>query len=122
MQFSIPKMVEKMIDKKLFKKVMNAIIEIDTKLDRLNSVNEEAVSFVIDYSLQDELIDTLGAAMNLDNNEYYGNTISWWVYETNFGKKNNVVVFNNKTMKVDTIDKLYNLCVKEGQQNISISE
>lgn len=111
-----------MIDRKLFKKVMNAIREIDTKLDVLNSINTDAVSFILDYSLQDELIDVISVSMGLETNEYYGSTISWWVYETNFGKKNNIVVFNNKTMKVDTIDKLYDLCVKEGQQNISISE
>lgn len=111
-----------MISKKTFIEVMKSIIECNKKIDELANANPNAVEFIIDYSLQDELITVLEEAMNLYIDPVIGSTISWWVYDTEFGKNSpNIYVKSKKSKKkivIDTVEKLYDWCVKEGMQNV----
>lgn len=112
-----------MLSKKLFIDTINEIISINKELDELSDVNPNAVSLIIDYSLQDTLITVLEEAMNLPVDPKYGSTISWWIYDTKFGKSNPNVTFDKGTDKeqifvLDTVEKLYEFCKQEGESNV----
>lgn len=110
-----------MIDKKIFCEALKQIIEIDNRLERLSKVSPSLTEAIIEFSLQDVLIDVLASAMNLPTDDYIGNTIAWWVYETDYGQISPVITVQskngkrNKEFDLDTIEKLYDSCVKESK-------
>lgn len=111
-----------MISRETFKRVINEIIKVNQKLDRLQDANSGIASSIVEeYSLQDELITILEKWMNLPTDEGIGSTINWWIYETEFGKNHPFVnIYDNKKRKeycLDTIDKLYDFCLKEAKDN-----
>ena len=90
-----------MISKKYFCHIINEIIKVNKKLDKLQDANSGiALSIVEEYSLQDELIDLLAKIMNLPEDPYCGNTIAWWVYDNDFGKKHLDIKINKNSIKV----------------------
>lgn len=42
---------------------------------------------------------------NGEKDKYGNNFLSWFIYESNFGKKNNEITIDNQPMLVDTIEK-----------------
>lgn len=94
------------ISKEEFLRVINTIILINNKLDKLN--NYYFTLGVIEYSLQDTLIDLLELSMN-DKSKW----VSWWIYDNKFGKSNLTVTINNKQILIDTPEKLYDLIKEE---------
>lgn len=113
-----------MLDKNTFCRIMNEIIKVNEKLDKLQEVNSGmALSIVEQYSLQDELITLLELNMNLPVSDKYGSTISWWIYDTNFGKDKPFIYFNKDEQDeekfiLDTVEKLYDFCKQEGESNV----
>lgn len=113
-----------MLDKNTFCRIMNEIIKVNKKLDMLQEVNSGmALSIVEQYSLQDELITLLELNMNLPVSDKYGSTISWWIYDTNFGKDRPFIYFNKdeqdeEKFVLDTIETLYDFCKQEGEANV----
>ena len=113
-----------MLDKNTFCRIMNEIIKVNEKLDKLQEVNSGmALSIVEQYSLQDELIALLELNMNLPVSDKYGSTISWWIYDTNFGKDKPFIYFNKDEQDeekfiLDTVEKLYDFCKQEGKSNV----
>lgn len=113
-----------MLDKNTFCRIMNEIIKVNEKLDKLQEVNSGmALSIVEQYSLQDELITLLELNMNLPVSDKYGSTISWWIYDTNFGKDKPFIYFNKDEQDeekfiLDTVEKLYDFCKQEGEANV----
>ena len=113
-----------MLDKNTFCRIINEIIKVNKKLDMLREVNSTmALSIVEEYSLQDELITLLELNMNLPISDKYGSTISWWVYDTNFGKDKPFIYFNKNEQDeekfiLDTAEKLYDFCKQEGESNV----
>ena len=110
-----------MISRKDFKHVMNEIITVNDRLDKLQAVNSEfALSIVENYSLQDELITLLEKLMNIPVDAQFGSTISWWIYETEFGKNNPYIYIDNKGTEIkyvlDSVDKLYDFCIEESKE------
>ena len=95
-----------MLSKEDFIYVVNEIKSINDRIQKVNELNKELALAILNYSLQDTLIYVLAKSMNLPANKYYGNTISWWIYE------------NKKIFPVNTIEELYDLCVREGKQNV----
>lgn len=112
-----------MLDKNTFCRIMNEIIKVNEKLDKLQEVNSGmALSIVEQYSLQDELITLLELNMNLPISDKYGSVISWWIYDTNFGKDRPFIYFNKDEQDeekfiLDTVEKLYDFCKQEGESN-----
>lgn len=112
-----------MLSKETFIQIMNNIIDYNERLDKLREVNSTAVEFIIDYSLQDELIAVLEVAMNLEVHQELGSTISWWIYDTQCGKDEPIIWFDKGTKKeeklvLDTVEKLYDFCKQEGESNL----
>lgn len=107
-----------MINKEEFCKFINIILEYNSNVEDLRKVDRGLSSAIVErYSLQDTVIELLARCMNLPKNEYYGNSISWWVYEDDFGRKQLDVFHNDKISKINTAEELYDLCVDEAKQN-----
>lgn len=112
-----------MISKETFCRVINEVQAVNERIDELQDVNPSFASGIVEeYSIQDELISVLEENMNLYVDPKYGSTISWWIYDTEFGK-NSPYIWLNKGKKdeekliLDTVEKLYDYCVKEGKSN-----
>lgn len=105
-----------MISKETFCKVINEVKKVNEKLDRLQEVNSGlALAFVEEYSIQDALISVLEEDMHLQVDPRFGSNISWWIYETNFGKENPYIWVGKRKKKIilDTAEKLYDFCLRE---------
>lgn len=77
-----------MISYELFEKSIHAILTKKNRDENFSNFLEENVCTshycVVDYGneIVDILIQVLCKTFNLEtNNEYYGNDISWWLYE-----------------------------------------
>ena len=111
-----------MLDKKTFCHTIEEIKKVNDKLDKLMNLNSSfCFGIVEEYSLQDELITLLEKSMNIPCHPSFGSTISWWVYETEFGRNHpNIDIRTKKGKKqyyLDTVEKLYDFCVEESKQN-----
>lgn len=113
-----------MINKETFCSTIKEIIKVNEALDELQNANPGiALSIVEEYSLQDALISVLEQSMNLYVDNKFGSTLSWWIYETEFGKDKPYLWLGKKRSEknkitLDTVEKLYDWCVKEGKQNV----
>ena len=98
-----------MISKKSFVKAIDAIRKTDIKLDTDIKNRDLRMSFC-EYSLQDEMISLLESAMAIPVDKVYGSIISWWIYETRFGKKKLAIKEDNKKIYLKTPEALYDYC------------
>ena len=102
--------------KEQFVRILNLIKEYDEKLDVLFEANRTiAMGIVEHYDLKDAIIETLEYAMNVKTDPNYGSDISWWVFETEYGKKNPYVYIKGRKYSITTPEKLYNL-IKKGDK------
>ena len=107
-----------MITKEDFVKALNDIKKVHDKIQKVNELNKDMASAILDYSLQDILIDVLAKSLSLSFNNYYGHMIAWWIYENDFGKKHlEVYQPNDKTFYISTPEELYDFCKQEGESN-----
>lgn len=108
-----------MLDKKTFCHAIEEIKRVEDARDKLQSINSDFCFGTFQYDLQDELINVLAKSMNLQESELTGNTISWWIYDTKFGKDSPLVTIkeNNKskTYNLNTVEKLYYFCKQESK-------
>ena len=98
-----------MISKKEFIKTIKHIKEYEDKLTDLSKISSDltiGISSIIDW-LIDDLTNTLCIACNIDLSKEYDNLISWWIYDTNFGKNHAWIKFNNVKYILNTVEKLY---------------
>lgn len=104
-----------MVDFKTFEKIINDIKKWSDMLDEMNdryqvSLLESPLGCCI---IVDHLVNTLEAYMK-DKFNY----ISWWCWNTDFGKNNAEIYIRNAegeeeaVYKIDTIAKLYDLIVE----------
>ena len=102
-----------MITKKDFIKILKEVEHYDEELDKLQSVNSGlCLAFVEKYDLKDTLITTLELALGLKVDPKFGSTLSWWIYETDYGKKNYTITVGKKKIHLDTVEKLWDFLVK----------
>lgn len=105
-----------MLAKEYFVKAINDIKYIDNRLDKDVKTYELRLAFC-KYSLQDSMISLLESAMAIPVDKVYGSIISWWIYETHFGKKKLAIKKDNKKIYLKTPEDLYNYCKQEGESN-----
>ena len=98
-----------MIFKKSFVKAINDIKHINDRLDKDVKTYELLLAFC-KYSLQDSMISLLESAMAIPVDPNYGSVISWWIYETHFGKKKLAIKEDNKKIYLKTPEELYDYC------------
>lgn len=102
--------------KKQFVKIIGDLKKYDKALDKLFNVNKSfGMGICENYDLKDLVIETLEIAMNVKPNLVYGSDISWFIYETEYGKKCPYIFIGKKTYTIDTAEKLYNFIRKNGE-------
>ena len=98
-----------MLTKNEFIKAIKSIKDIDEKLDKDVKIYELRLAFCR-YSLQDSMISLLESAMAIPVDPNYGSIISWWIYETHFGKKKLAITEDDKKIYLKTPKDLYDYC------------
>lgn len=103
-----------MLNKKDFVK---AIDDIAKKCKYVFSLEYELSIYMLNHSLIDSYIETLEKAINCKVSERYGSAISWWIFETECGKKDPYIWIEcknkkQKKLKINTSEKLYNYIIK----------
>lgn len=94
--------------KKQFITIINELKEYDKKIDQLMDVNFSlAMGIVEKYDLKDTVVKSLEYAMNVNVDPRFGSDISWWVYETDYGKHTNKVWVHEKEYTINTAEELY---------------
>ena len=111
-----------MLNKKEFINIINHLKEvkdfIDETNDRVRKLNDSLMGDFFDANgliimFEDDLIKVLENMFNTD-------LISWWIYETNYGKDfkiGNLVEQNGDKPDISTVDKLYDYLVSNIQSS-----
>lgn len=109
-----------MIAKENFCRLINTIQAYHDSVDEVREVMPGLHEDIIDLTgdLVSEIVVFLDAEMNLPQMEHVGSTISWWIWDCNFGKDHPDVTFKNKdgktekTFHLDTVEKLYDYLIE----------
>lgn len=100
-----------MIDKKEFLQAIKNIQKHDERLDKLRKIAPTLTIGIVNLieNLQDTAIRLLELNCELDPDIDYGTEISWWIYETDFGKKKsmNKIWIGKKEYQINTAEDLY---------------
>lgn len=107
-----------MITKEEFIEIIDRLRETNDIIAKINKlVHESKEAKMNDYMdvgsimicHEDIVVKLLGKLMNLEYIEHIGTELSWWIYETDYGrnKKFNWVEINGKKIKIATAEKLY---------------
>ena len=108
-----------MINKEQFLKTIKHIKEYEDKLTALSEVSSDlsiGISGIVNW-LIDDLTNTLCLACNINPFGKYDNLISWWIYDTNFGKNHAWIKVNKIKYNLKTAEQLYEYIVKNYGDN-----
>ena len=95
-----------MISKKDFILAINQLRQHQQRIEMIN----DAFDTVIDFDTLDDLVvSLLEKLMNLEPDEVYGTTLSWWIWELDFGRKwkEYPLVVDGEQIDLSTTEKLY---------------
>lgn len=104
-----------MISKEEFLKAIKTIEDYDIKLDAIRVISPGLSLGIVELieRVQDTYIRLLELNCELDTNIDYGTEISWWIYETDFGRKKdmNKIYIGKKEYQINTAEDLYDFIV-----------
>lgn len=95
-----------MIDKQTFIKIITKLKEY---MERVSKI-EDALNCVFNFStLDDVVVELLEKLTNAEVDQVYGSTLSWWIYDLNFGKdwKPDSLIVDGESIDLSTAEKLY---------------
>lgn len=95
-----------MIDKQTFVKT---ITKLRKHMERISKI-EDSLGVVFDFGMLDDVVvELLEEMFGLDTNDIYGSTLSWWVFELEFGAKwkPDSLTVDGETIDLSTAEKLY---------------
>ena len=100
-----------MISKEEFVKIINRIKEFHDWNDHLDDVFDCVIEIP---DLTSPLIQTLNTMFGLEENEYYGTDIDYFIYELNFGKDYEPGCVTDDDVEIDfsTAETLYDYLIK----------
>lgn len=109
-----------MIQKENFCRLINTLHAYHDSLEEVREVMPGTQEDIVDLTgdLVSEIIVFLDAEFNLPEIEHVGSTISWWIWDCNFGKDHPDISITGKDGKtekkfhLDTVEKLYDYIVK----------
>lgn len=105
-----------MIDKKEFVKTIKVIKQVHNNYEALRKISPDlsmGVGECGSHILIDTLIKVLCIDLGIKIDTHYGDTISWWIYETDYGKNDSLAVMvDNKKINIKTAEALYDFIVK----------
>ena len=104
-----------MISKKEFLQAIKTIQDYNIKLDAIRTISPNlslGIGCLIDR-VHDTYVRLLELDCELDPDIEYGTEISWWVYETDFGRKKdmNKIYIGKKAYPINTAEDLYKFIV-----------
>lgn len=113
-----------MITKEEFVEIIERLRETNDIIAKINKlVHESKEAKMNDYMNvgqlmichEDIVVKLLGKLMNLEYIEHIGTELSWWIYETDYGrdKKRNWIEINGKKIKIATAEKMYDYLMAE---------
>ena len=109
-----------MVSKEQFVDILKKYKKSTDKLWKLP--NQYLRLAILDYSVNGLFLDTLALAVGDIIDDMYGSHISWWVYETNYGKNKSMTTVTikcngkSKKYKLDTAEKLYDFIVEQNKK------
>lgn len=94
----------------------NEIIDLENKYD---GISLDYMSLLPCYTLimEDELVDCLEKGLNLKPDESGYTWVSYWVWETDCGKRSTIVEIDNKEVNITEIANLWKVIEREIQNN-----
>lgn len=109
-----------MIKKENFCRLINTIHQYHDSLDDVREVMPGLQEDIMDLTgdLLSEIVVFLDDELNLPIMEHIGSTISWWLWECDFGKNHPDVTMKDRdtgketTFHLDTVEKLYDYLIK----------
>lgn len=104
-----------MISKELFCNALNFIKFRQEEIKQLESIQQDYVACMFEQQYNgfyDIISDLIAESMKLPSNEVLGDSIRWWIYETDCGKYKPNVYVDDKKIVLDTPEKLYNYLIK----------
>ena len=109
-----------MIKKENFCRLINTIQAYEDELNEINGVMPGLHEDITDLTgdLISEIVEFLDNEMSLPQIEMVGSSISWWIWDTKFGKDSPDVTIKSKdgkkskTFHLNTVEKLYDYLIK----------
>lgn len=119
-----------MISKELFCNALNLIKFRQEEIKQLESIQQDYIACMFEQqynSFYDTISDLIVESMKLPTNEVLGDSIRWWIYETDCGTKEPNIMVENENFVLDTPEKLYDYlieyeCELEDLENIKENE
>lgn len=109
-----------MISKDNFCKLINAIKASEEDVHDINKVLPGLAEDVCDITgnIASTIVDVLDEEMALPKMDNIGSTISWWIWECDYGKNHPDISWKDRKTKIttkvhlDTVEKLYDYLVE----------
>lgn len=109
-----------MIKKENFCRLINTMHAYHDSLEEIREVMPGTQEDIIELTgdLVSEIVVFLDEELNLPQLEHVGSTISWWIWDCDFGKNHPDISITGKNGKVekrihlDTVEKLYDYLVE----------
>lgn len=104
-----------MISKELFCNTLNLIKFRQEEIKQLESIQQDYIACMFEQqynSFYDTISDLIAESMKLPSNEVLGDSIRWWIYETDCGKYKPNIKVGTKNFVLDTPEKLYDYLIK----------
>ena len=95
-----------MIDKQTFIKIITKLKEY---MERVSKI-EDTLNCVFNFStLDDVVVELLEKLTNAEVDQVYSSTLSWWIYDLNFGKdwEPDSLIVDGESIDLSTAEKLY---------------
>lgn len=111
-----------------FEKYLTKIQKVHELEDKILNIGNEYSDLVLEYvspfpyhgvTMEDELIDCLEKGLDLKPDEFGYTWVSYWVWETDCGKRSTIVEINNKEVSIAEIADLWKVIEweKSGELN-----
>ena len=109
-----------MISKENFCKLINAVKSVEDDIQEINKVLPGLAEDAMDITgnLATTIVDVLDEEMALPKMDNIGSTISWWIWECDYGTNHPDISWKDRKTNIttrvhlDTVEKLYDYLVK----------
>lgn len=109
-----------MIQKENFCRLINTLHAYDDELEEVRGVMPGLTNDIVDITgnVAAEIVVFLDAEMGLPTIDGIGSTISWWIWDTHYGKDHPDITIKSrdgkksKVFHLNTVEKLYDYIVK----------
>ena len=104
-----------MISKETFCDALDLIKFRQEEIKQLESIQQDYIACIFEQqydSFYEAICDLIVESMKLPSDEVIGDSIRWWINETNCGKDEPNVYVDDEKFVLDTPEKLYDYLIK----------